>query len=127
MGSYLFHSYPVGIENFSITLSTLGIPRKVKGLLLVRFFVGVLKHSPKLIWGVGGGKGFVPAYRFILKGTQGRNLESATEAEAMEESCLMACSQVLLSSISYITQDYLPRGGTTHSGPATTIKQQNSL
>lgn len=65
------HSYPVGIENFSITLSTLDIPRKVKGLLLVCFFVGVLKHSPKLIW--VGGKGFVPAYRFILKGTQGKN------------------------------------------------------
>ena len=43
-----------------------------------------------------------------------------TKAEAMED-------QVLFGLFSYITQDYLPKGGTTHSGPATTINQQNAL
>lgn len=70
MGSYLPHSYPAGSENFPIILSTLDIPQKLIGCPLVCFSVGVLKQTPKLIW---GSKGFAPAYRFILKGTQGKN------------------------------------------------------
>lgn len=45
----------------------------------------------------------------VRAGTQGRNLEAGTEAEPMEECCLLACSTCFL-----LTQDQVPRGGTTH-------------
>jgi hypothetical protein len=47
-------------------------------------------------------------------GTQGRNREAGTEAEAMEECCLLHCSHGFLGLLSYTTQNYLPRG-CTHS------------
>jgi hypothetical protein len=42
---------------------------------------------------------------------------------------LLACFPDLLSLFSYTTQDYLPRGGTTHSGlgPPTSIINQDSV
>jgi hypothetical protein len=49
---------------------------------------------------------------FIIKGSQvrnskqGRNLEAGTDAEAMEEYCLLACSACFFIE---------PRGGTTHN------------
>jgi hypothetical protein len=39
------------------------------------------------------------------------------DAEAMEGCSLLACSPGLLSLLSYRTQDYQPRDGSTHKGP----------
>ncbi|MGE9716793.1 hypothetical protein ACQP3F_34925, partial [Escherichia coli] len=47
---------------------------------------------------------------------QGRNLEAGAEAKAMEECCLLACLPGLLGLLSYRTEDYQLRNGTTHSG-----------
>jgi hypothetical protein len=49
---------------------------------------------------------------------QGRNLEAAADAEAMEGRCLLACSQDLLSLLSDRTRDHQPRDGPAHSGLA---------
>jgi hypothetical protein len=54
-----------------------------------------------------------PCVRSIRKGSQGRNLQAGTEAEAMEECCLP--SMVLLSLLSYRAQDYQSKGATTLS------------
>lgn len=43
-----------------------------------------------------------------------KNLGTGTEAETTEEYCLLVYSPCLSKS-PYITQDHLPRGGTTHS------------
>ena len=50
---------------------------------------------------------------------QGRNLEAGTDAEDVEECCLLLLLfslHGLLSLISYRTQDHLPRDGTTYGG-----------
>lgn len=52
-----------------------------------------------------------------------------TEAETMENHCLVDCVHGLLSLFSSATQEQLPRSGTTHRGfdtPTSTIKQENS-
>ena len=46
---------------------------------------------------------------------QGRNLKAGTEAGAMEECCLLACSSYL-AQLAYTTQEQLPRSGPTHCG-----------
>ena len=48
-------------------------------------------------------------------GSQGRNLEAGTEAGALEEHCLLACSHGLLSLLSCSAQDHPLRGGPSHS------------
>lgn len=55
----------------------------------------------------------------ITKGSQDRNVESGTEAEATEE--LMACSACHF----YTTRDHLPQGGITHAGWA--LPQQSLI
>lgn len=42
--------------------------------------------------------------------------EGRNEAEAREECCFLACSPGLLSYLSYMLRDHLPRCGTAHSG-----------
>lgn len=59
------------------------------------------------IWGV---------HHFIIEESQGRNLEAGSDAEAMEEYCLQACSSWLAQPSSYRTKDHQPRDGTTHRG-----------
>jgi hypothetical protein len=51
-----------------------------------------------------------------LELTQSRNLEAGVDAEAMEGCSLLASFPGLLSLLSYRTQDYQPRDGTTHKG-----------
>lgn len=61
-------------------------------------------------------------------GSQGRNLEAGTEAGALEEHCLLACSHDLSSLLSSITQDNLHRNDTAHRGlntPKLVINQEN--
>ena len=58
---------------------------------------------------------------FITKGSQdrhshGRNLEAGADAEAMKGAAYWLAPCGLLSLLSYITQHYQPRDGTTHSG-----------
>ena len=50
--------------------------------------------------------------------TQGRNLEAGADAEAMEDAAYWLASPGLLSLLSYRTQDYQSRDGTTHNGPS---------
>jgi hypothetical protein len=58
-------------------------------------------------------------FLFITKGSQGRNsqgrnLEAAVDAEAMEGAAYWLASPGLLSLIFYRTQDHQPRDGTNH-------------
>jgi hypothetical protein len=55
----------------------------------------------------------------------GRNLETGTKTETTGEHCCVASIQDY--ALSYITQDYLPRVGTTHSGlgPYPSINSQD--
>jgi len=53
-----------------------------------------------------------PSLKKNMAGTLGRNLEAGTEAEAMEEHCLLIFSPGWSSFI----QDHLPRGDAAHSG-----------
>jgi hypothetical protein len=58
-------------------------------------------------------------------GTQGRNLEARTEAEAMKATH----AYCLLSLLSYTRQDHLLWGGTTHcplNSPSSTISQETA-
>ena len=58
-------------------------------------------------------EGFILCYTFrlqsIVEGSQGRNLETGTEAETMEECCLLTCSHASLSLFSYTTQDQMSK------------------
>jgi hypothetical protein len=61
----------------------------VKNSVLVRVTIAVMKH-PKL-----GRRGFIwltLPYHHHSKSGQDRNLEAGSDAEAMEECCLVACS-----------------------------------
>jgi hypothetical protein len=48
---------------------------------------------------------------------QGRNLEAGADTEAMKGCYLLACFSWLAQLLSYRTQDYQPKDGTTHNGP----------
>jgi hypothetical protein len=48
--------------------------------------------------------------------TQGRNLKAGADAEAMEGAAYCLAFPDLLSLLSYRTQDYQPRDGTTNNG-----------
>jgi hypothetical protein len=48
--------------------------------------------------------------------TEGSNLEAGADAEAMEGAAYWLASPGLLNLLSYRTQDYQPRDGTTHNG-----------
>lgn len=52
----------------------------------------------------------------VSAGTQGRNLEAGTKAEAMEGCCLLTHLHGSVSLLSYITQDHPSRVGTVCSG-----------
>ena len=60
------------------------------------------KHQSKATWGVKGSfqlrtlRSWSISVREIRAGMQGRNLEGGTEAEIMEEWCLLACSACFL-------------------------------
>lgn len=59
---------------------------------------------------------------------QGRNLGAGTEAEALED-CFLQASLILLSLLSYLTQDHLPRSGTVHrelSPPISASNEENA-
>ena len=45
----------------------------------------------------------IPSLKKVMAGTQGQNLRAGTEAEAMEEACLLACSRDLFSLYIYTT------------------------
>jgi hypothetical protein len=64
---------------------------------------------------------YISTLLFITKevrtGTQAGQ-EARAEAEAMEGCSLLASSPGFLSLLSYRTQDYHPRDGTTHKGPS---------
>jgi hypothetical protein len=51
-----------------------------------------------------------------LELSQARNLEAGADAEAMEGAAYWLASPASLSLLSYRTQDYQPRDGTTHNG-----------
>lgn len=53
------------------------------------------------------------------QGKAGLELKAGTEADAMEECCLLAF--LIVCSVGLITQDHQPKGGTTHSGLGTPI------
>ncbi|CAO2634802.1 hypothetical protein LEMLEM_LOCUS22806, partial [Lemmus lemmus] len=53
----------------------------------------------------------------VRTGTQGRSLESRTEAEVMEQGSYWLAPRGLLGLLFYTTQVHLPRGGTAYSGP----------
>ena len=56
----------------------------------------------------------------VRTGTQAGQ-EAGADAEALEGCSLLAyLPHVLLSLLSYITQDYQPRDGPTHKGPLIT-------
>jgi hypothetical protein len=52
----------------------------------------------------------------VRTGTQAGQ-EAGDDAEVMERCSSLACFPGLLSLLSYRTQDYQPRDGTTHKGP----------
>jgi hypothetical protein len=54
----------------------------------------------------------------VRTGTQAGQEAGADAAEAMEGCSLLTCFPGLLSLLSYKTQDYQPRDGTTHKGPS---------
>ena len=62
-----------------------------------------------------------PSYREVRVRTQGRNLEAGADVETWKNSYWLAHG--LLSLLSYVPQDYLPRGSTTLSrlGPPISI------
>jgi hypothetical protein len=79
-------------------------------------------HDKEASW---GGKGLLSLYFHIAvhhqrksgqELTQGRNLEAGVDAEAMEDAAYWIAFPGLLSLISYRTQDYQPKDGTTHNG-----------
>jgi hypothetical protein len=51
----------------------------------------------------------------VRKGTQAGQ-KAGADAEAMERCYLLACFPCLAQLLSYKTQDYQPRDGTTHNG-----------
>jgi hypothetical protein len=53
----------------------------------------------------------------VRTGTQAGQ-EAGADAEAMEGAAYWLASPDLLSLLSYRTQDYHPRDGTTHKGPS---------
>jgi hypothetical protein len=65
-------------------------------------------------------KGFISSYSLLTIKSQGgarrRNLEAGTEAEVINECCLLACSYGLFSLPSCSTQDHCPRGSMNHNG-----------
>jgi len=72
-----------------------------------------------------GGKGLFSLHFHIAahhqrksgqKLTEGRNLEAGADAEAIEGAAYWLASPGLLSLLSYRTQDYQPREGTTCNG-----------
>lgn len=65
-----------------------------------------------------------PSWREVRAGTQDRNVELGTGAEAIEEQCLLF-PHWWLSFLSYILQDHLPGVGTiqTRMGPPTSTSQ----
>lgn len=65
--------------------------------------------------------GHTPSPKEASAGTQGRNLDAETEAEAKGGCCLQACSP-------WVATTYLPKDGTTPSGPGlptSIINQEN--
>ena len=54
----------------------------------------------------------------VRAGTQGGNPEAGTEAEVMEECCLLACFPWLaqLAFLKTTTQNHRPKGGASHYG-----------
>ena len=57
-----------------------------------------------------------PTGLFLMELSQARNLEAGADAEAMEGAAYWLASPASLSLLSYRTQDYQPRDGTTHKG-----------
>lgn len=47
--------------------------------------------------------------QYIMKGSQGRNLNARTDAETIEKTCFLACLHDLLSLLFCITKHHLPR------------------
>lgn len=89
----------------------------------------VIKYRREATW--GGVSAFqliayTPSPREAKVVTQGRNLETGTEAEAMEWCCSLACFRLLLRNLSYISRNYLPSDGSSHSemGLPTSISNQ---
>jgi hypothetical protein len=65
--------------------------------------------------------GYTSILLFITKGSQDWNSssqEAGADAEAMEGYYLLACFPWLVQLLSYRTQDYQPRNGTTQNGPS---------
>lgn len=85
----------------------------------VRVSVAVRRHSDQTSVDI-------PTLQSTIEGGRGRNLETGTEVEAIEEHCLLACSSCL-SQLYYTIQEHHPRGGGTHSelGSPSSIPNQN--
>lgn len=62
-----------------------------------------------------------------MAGTQGKNLEVRTKSEAIQEQWLANYS--LPSLLSYVIQNYLANGGTTHHdlAPSTSVINQEHV
>ena len=90
------------------------------GMVLGRVTIAAMKHHDQKQLGE---ERVYFILQFIGKGSHSSNSrQPATETEAMEEHCLLACS-VLISQLSYTPQDRLSRCGTTHSELGTGLPQ----
>ena len=83
---------------------------------------------PKATWEGKGlfqplGPKHSPSWREVRARTQGRNLGSGANTEAMGKFCLPACFHGFFNLLSHRIQDHQPRGDTVHSdlGPSTSM------
>ena len=119
--SFLHSSY-LGISEGKLKLMAPSYPPDIKPLhgcltLALVMFLGLWQ----IAWpeSTCGGKGLFhlivqcPLRRELRAVTQSRNLGAGSEAESMEECCLLAPNG-FPSLPSYSTQDHLPRDGTIH-------------
>jgi hypothetical protein len=60
-----------------------------------------------------------------MTGTEGRNLEAGTDAEAMEDTAYWLVPNGLLTILLLFTQNQLPRDGPAHNGLGTPTSISN--
>lgn len=95
----------------------MNVKGKIKNLTLCLsyFSIAVMKHHEHR----------QPRSQFVT-----REVRAETEAQAVEEHCLLACSLWLFPLLSHSTQDHQPTGGMSHGGldpPISVINHENDL
>ena len=71
--------------------------------------------------------GHTPSLRGDRAGTQGRSLESGTEAEAVEEDCLLACSSWVTQSVFFLYKLRSTSPGTASSTMGFALPHQSLI